>query len=697
LRQKVDLSPSKNQPNGRCLETRTVNQQLPSYFAANAGLFRSHIAESSSLRYNGVSKINQSGVTIMPRQMIQKALAQVDLSQKLATREQFHPFPTYIEHEAWANLPHEARNVIQAVAGSLDGRPIPALPATLYMEYWREGNRNRFETQYFARRKLLIGQTLGVCLNEGPVKAVDDLIDTIWAICEESTWVLPAHNTRPDEGGYGREVVDIAAPIYVDLFSAETASMLSWVRYLVGERLDTESALVTQRMEYEIRRRVLEPYAACDYFSWMGLNHNDPVNNWNPWINANVLAAALLIENDQDTRITLVKKIGASMDRFIEFYAEDGGCDEGPSYFDAAGAALLDGLGLLYEATGGSVSVYSEPLIRNMAEYITHAHIAGSWYLNFADAGARLTPSVTLLERAAAAVKSDHLASWVAYMKTNGLAENQYAPRHNHVYRQLCDLFRTSPTGQSIPSGKPIAVRDHFFAGIQVFIAREASNSAEGLIIAGKGGANNESHNHNDIGNYVLYLDGEPCVVDIGVETYSRKTFSAERYDIWAMQSGNHNTAVINGCDQMPGPEYAAKGIKYNVDGDITTFTLDMAAAYGGEAHVESYRRTFTFDRAAKRVTVSDDVKLMEANKPIALPIILAVKPTVEPGRVFVPGKRTLILSYDPSAFDIEVIEAPIPDARLQLSWKRPTLYKAVLTRKEVVKADKFELTYHAE
>src|SRR5437868_14155296 len=67
--------------------------------------------------------------------------------------------------------------------------------------------------------------------------------------------------------------------------------------------------------------------------------------------------------------------------------------------------------------------------------------------------------------------------------------------------------------------------------------ARSVPNSAQGLYVAAWGGHNAQSHNHNDVGNFIVYGDGKPVLIDVGVETYSAKTFSPQRYEIWTMQS----------------------------------------------------------------------------------------------------------------------------------------------------------------
>ena len=73
----------------------------------------------------------------------------------------------------------------------------------------------------------------------------------------------------------------------------------------------------------------------------MGFNC-DWVNNWNPWCNSNCLLTVLLIEEDPVKRAKSVEKAIRSLEIFLNSYSEDGGCDEGASYWSRAGGSLFD-------------------------------------------------------------------------------------------------------------------------------------------------------------------------------------------------------------------------------------------------------------------------------------------------------------------------------------------------------------------
>lgn len=616
--------------------------------------------------------------------MLNEAVSRALQDGKIAARENFRLLPSCHDRDAWNAVDPEARAYYIGAAEAYLGRPVPALPASLYMEFVRVGNRSRYEAPYFARRRALFALTVVECL-ENSGRCLNDIVDLVWAMCEESSWVLPAHNNQSVSARHVAPLAlpDTEEPPYIDLFSAETGALLSLVNHLLGEKLNEVSTIVSRRMSLEIRRRILTPYLERDNLFWMGFASDRPVNNWNPWINSNVLVCALLEEPSPERRNALLARIARSLDRFLDGYAPDGGCDEGPGYFNVAGASMLDALELFDLASGGAVSLYDEPLIQNMARYILHVHIHGRYHINFADAAACVTPDAMLLRRAAERMGLEDLKRYAEYALAAGFAASPYQLIRHTEYRRLRNLLTYRRSEGALPAAnEPLS---HAFDGIQVAYARQHADGT-GLYFAAKGGHNGESHNHNDIGNYILYADGEPVLCDVGVETYCRKTFSAERYDIWTMQSRCHNTVMIGGSDQRPGEQYAARGFSFADDGSAAVFHVDMAGAYGEDAHAESYAREIRLDRASGELTVCDRFALSEAHAPLALPLMLSAEPRLAPGEAYIPyaKNRVVRLSFDPAVFDAVCERIPLTDPQLLDNWKRPALFRLVLTRRDL-------------
>ena len=235
------------------------------------------------------------------------------------TAEKWHPAPTWGERSEWGTVPETLRKpTIERAEGYLNYE-WPALPATVFLEFDRIGNRENFQKLHFSRRYALRDLVLAECL-EGKKRFLDDIVNGIWCICEETYWGLPAH-LNIQTAGYG--LPDITEPT-VDLFAAETGALLAWTYYLLGEQLDSVSPLVRPRMEYEIQRRILIPCLQRTDFWWMGFERS-VINNWTPWCNSNWLTCVLFIEKDRSTQLAAITKIMRSLDIFIDSYPEDGG------------------------------------------------------------------------------------------------------------------------------------------------------------------------------------------------------------------------------------------------------------------------------------------------------------------------------------------------------------------------------------
>lgn len=293
---------------------------------------------------------------ITHRDLLEKS-AQKELVSSLISQDQFKPFPQ--TPAGWKEvLPDSViLEIIKKGEANL-GKEFINIPATVMLEYVRNGNRSDYEKISFGNRNQLWSLVLAESV-EGKGRFVDQIVNGIWAISEESFWGVSAH-VGIQNAGVG--LPDVEDPI-VDLFAAETGALLAWTDYFVGDELDKVSKLIRPRISYEIKRRILVPMTTAKY-GWMGGgNPNAILNNWAPWIASNYIAANLLIEKDEQKRTQGLNIAIKIIDHYMNGLGADGGCDEGPSYWTAAGACVFDALNLLYDATHGSVNIYKDPFI----------------------------------------------------------------------------------------------------------------------------------------------------------------------------------------------------------------------------------------------------------------------------------------------------------------------------------------------
>jgi len=619
-----------------------------------------------------------------PRRLLERQAGAVDLARALAGADAFRPYPTVADRAAWGAIPEERRRLFVAEAERQLATEWALLPATRFLDYVRDGNRGRYEKLLFSRRGKLADLVLGE-LMEGQGRFTDAIADGLWLICEESYWGVPAHVGAQKRGA---GLPDVTEPT-VDLFAAETGALLAWTDYLMGDRLDAVHPLVRERVRLEVDRRILVPNLERDDFWWMGFSPRE-VNNWNPWINSNWLASVLLLERDPQRRVRAVGKIARSLDRFIDAYPDDGGCDEGPGYWGRAGASLFESLELLHAATGGALDVYREPVVRAIGQYIARAYIAGDYYVNIGDAPAKAHPEPELVFRYGRAVGDPSLAAFGSFLAARrGPYGPGDVPRYGSLARVLPALLRAGDLAATAPF-EPLA-GEVWLPDLQMMAAREKPGSSEGLYVAAWGGHNAQSHNHNDVGNVIVYADGRPVLVDAGVEEYTSKTFSSRRYEIWTMQSAWHNLPAVNGVDQGAGAGFRARDVAFAPGREAVRLSLDIAPAYPPEAKVTRWRREVVLDRKKREVVLAEEFALGEAREPVKLHFLTPLTPDVAtPGRVLLsrPGgapsspEAGYVLLYDGKRFTASVEEKAVTDGRLRPVWG-DRLFRIVLTARE--------------
>lgn len=535
------------------------------------------------------------------------------------------------------------------------------LPASVYMQFRRNGNRSVYEGIHFERRRIVMSLLLAEAA-EQKGRFTDKLIDGIWLLLEESTWVIPAHNqSRPGQinpltYAYGCEVDNI------DLFSAETGSLLAWIYYIARDFLDKQTPIICERILYELNRRIIEPYMTNDNLWWMGFKGNS-LNNWTPWIVSNILTVCALCISDTDLREKMTGRALVILDNFTRFYHSDGGCDEGPSYWGVAGASYFDCCEILHDLSGGYIDIFGNDLLRNMGEYIAKVNICGDRFLNFADCAARVNPDYFMIARYGRRCGSEMLEGF-GLSAINKKSLKPAVSFTNTIYRCMKDLCE-----KDFPSVEYTAADKIWFDGICVMAKRESSDTSSGLYLAAKGGHNGESHNHNDVGSFIVYSDGKPLLIDVGVGTYTADTFSANRWKIWTMQSAYHNIPTINGYMQSPGGQYKAENVIYNeYDGSLS---MDLCGAYPKDCGLLYYGRTISL--ADGVITVRDIIKL-DSSGTVEFNLMTPDKPDItEKGAIiFADGRRA---QYDLSlSAEVDIIK--LTDNKISSGWGKTELYR---------------------
>lgn len=618
-----------------------------------------------------------------------------ELGKMLVERENWRPFPKAKDRKAWEKVPASIAERFVKLAEEYAEQEIPILPATLYLQYKRMGNRSNYQDVWYERRKMLHCLVVAECV-EGKGRFLDKITDVLWAICEETSWTWPAHIGAQKAG---RNLPDADEPI-VALFSAETGSSLAWTWYLLKDELDGVSPLVAKRIEREVKNRILKPYMERDDFGWMGFRGRSDgrrPNNWNPWINSNVLAAGLLMEQDEARRAELVHKVLRSIDNFLVPYPEDGSCDEGPSYWGRAGASLFDNLELLYSASEGRFDVYGEDIVKEIGRFIYRVNVCGDYFANVGDCAGRFDIYRDVVWRYGARIGDDKMTQFAAA----GASEEQLfiARKALRSLGRLLEMVFNAKRllAQAGTAGQPL-LRDVWLGDedMELMAARDSQGSCEGLYVACWGGHNGQSHNHNDVGNFILFAEGRPFLIDAGKPTYTRQTFSSGRYKIWSMQSDYHNLPTVNGQMQVAGRGYMAGDVKYEAGDDFAQVSMDIAGAYPAEAGLKKWIRTVRLNRG-RNVEVGDLFEFESTGGKITENLITPCEVfRKKSGQIVLrDGEKgtQVLLEYDADKLEVKVEKIDLSDERLAEVWGE-RLYRIRLIGKNAVIRDGLVLRF---
>jgi hypothetical protein len=618
--------------------------------------------------------------------------------QHLQEANDWVPYPAVDQSAAWKAVlsTEQYAKIIQQAEGLL-GYQWPMTRASVFLDFVENGNRTNFEKISFSRRDALSALVAGELL-ENKGRFMDDIVDGIWTICEETFWGVPAHLSYQKKG---IGLADVNDPV-VDLFAAETASLLAWVSHLMGDKLDKVNPMIKERIYIEIDRRIFKVIESDPKYRWMGYGRKNVdstltyrersflerrPNNWNPWISSNLLSSILLLEKNKDRRAKFVHQVFDVLDNYLDPYPADGGCDEGPGYWGKSAASTFDCLDLVKMATNNQFNLFNEPLIKSMGEFIFKAYIGDGYYLNFADAVSKTNHSPMLIYRYGKAVGSSTMMQMGAFLakKTPG---GLNMPEAYSLLRKLPELFYSKEL-LNATSAEPL-ISGAWLPDIQVMVSRDQEASKKGFYIAAKAGHNQESHNHNDVGSFMIFYNGKPVLIDVGAGTYTKDYGKS-----WVISSAYHNMLpIVNGEVQLTGRKYAASAVSYTSDGQKNIFKQDISKTYNEELGLRKWERTITHTKG-KSIVIADNFDFSTKKDSIILPMMLVARPDVTvPGKMVIKTSdaESIAIGFDPQLFELSIEEIKIQDAKIAHTWGS-TIYRAQFRMKNATSKGRFQFT----
>lgn len=516
---------------------------------------------------------------------------------------------------AWEALARtEGGRFIVARAEQIRTRALPEITDELYLDFSRTGQRNAWQRVAFDRRGRIGVLAMAECLqNEGRFLPVLNAL--IASLCEEKTWVLPAHD---------RDLTNFKGTgISIDLASSALAWQLATADWLVGEKLESATR---QRMRDLIHQRVLAPYremySGRAPYAWLKATHN-----WNAVCLAGVTGAALIeIDSPRDRAEYIVSAEQYSKNFLAGFVG--GYCTEGLGYWNYGFGhyALLSEL--VRRATGGQVDLLKRPEALAPAQFGRGIQIINGVAPAFADCSTTAVPDPMILwlvgNRLGVGLPQDRTLELKRAAAETGWGTGDVAWALIVAFADFA-----SPAAEAAQPVASMPIRT-WFDQAGILIGRPGIDSACRMGVALKGGNNAENHNHNDLGSFVVVVGNVPVVLDPGSENYTARTFSPQRYDSKMLNSFGHSVPVVAGQLQQPGAKSVAKILATQFTERQDRLEMDIRSAYS-VPDLQKLVRQFVYSREGEgSLAVTDTVEL-SSPQTFGIALITAGKATQQP------------------------------------------------------------------
>jgi len=506
------------------------------------------------------------------------------------------------------------------------GTKIPALPYSYFKMFYETGDRWYFEDSelgYFPRRGRMAAFSILSWLYERE-EDLHELEDVLWAVCDEYTWAVPAHLKR----GEGENAfVDKLEPgdFMVDLFASETADCLAETVFLHGERLPE---IIRKRIAYLLEERIFAR-VLNDRFGWM-----TTTNNWAAVCAGSVGMAAIYAIEDDEHLAAVLERILPAFATFLSGFAADGSCLEGIGYWNYGFSYFVSFADLLYRRTKGELDMFADPFVKKVAGFQQKCYFPGGRTISFSDGGSRSTYQVGL---------TSYLSRKYSDLIIPPAANSQQDYNDDHCHR-WSNILRNLVWAVDEVDDSKIEYTCHMLPAAQWYI----NNSKNGVGIAAKGGHNAEPHNHNDVGNFLVYMNGEEIISDLGSGEYTRQYFGEKRYTYFTCGSQGHSVPMIDGNTQKPGEDACAA----NVTVDESGIAMNIAPAYGLD-YMPALNRTVCFDAEAGITTLTDAFRFADdAEHEVTERFITYGSVQLDGDRaVLRMNGATMSIRYDPAVF----------------------------------------------
>ena len=559
------------------------------------------------------------------------------------------------DRASWDGLSAETRASVTARANGWLEKPVPALSASSYLSFSRAGVAAEYAAARQTRRNMLRDLVLGSCVT--PDGRYDlKLADVIWAICEESSWILPPNNPAALSG---LPLPDITEP-KIDAAAAETAADLAMAVQMACARLNAVSPQLVERIDHEISRRVIRPFLTLRDLNWLCGPKSDALRAL-----TGCTLAFLTFERDDRRRWQCMRKAWTLFDQLLSRLPADGSVPGGVEEWLAATEPVMDMVMTVLSVSRGQVDARREKQIQLMCHYPVFCHMAQGWFVSPGTHSMRPALNGRAMYRLGVYAEDEALCDLGAF-----LCRTQETPDPaQSLLHASADLFnRDALAAEPI---RPPFRRQGYYGVCQLMVARHDEDSERGLALAVHGGHNGAVGAHPDAGDFLLFAEGQPVLIDDGF-------------------SGNHNLPIVADMEEGLGASYRVEDAACRLEDDYAMLSMNLAPAYPAQAGLYDWQRTLIYERGTGVVQLIDMFDL-QSPAPVLFCFTTPFEPTL--GERF--AQLGPVRMRWEAGLTADSVEFPVPEGDLRALWGEK-LYRVILSAPEPLKNGKFTFTFNA-
>jgi hypothetical protein len=518
----------------------------------------------------------------------------------------------------------------------------PELPFSLFKIFGETGSRLEFEKVYFEKRRRLTTFAIMVLLEPEKDEYLTALENTIWSLCNEYSWCLPAHLQNSPETSVDVHyslINPVKKEYSIDLFAAETAFALGEIVKLTEDSLNPQ---ICKRIYEEIYNRIFFPFKEKT-FGWEKQTHN-----WAAVCAGSIGCAALHLLDNQDELAIILERVMDAMDSYLKGFQEDGVCLEGYGYWQYGFGYYVYFADLLKKRTEGRLNLFESEKVHQIALFQQRTFLNRNLVVNFSDT----LPTASVFLGLSHYLSKIYRDFEIPETDLRSHYSDDHCSRWAPAIRNLLWFDE-----DSVPL--PWKNGTHFSQDSEWFLSRHHTESGS-FAFAAKGGHNDEPHNHNDIGHFILQGNSEVFFKDLGSGLYSKDYFNENRYSCFCNGSQGHSVPIIDHQFQTPGSAKYANILHVSIGEDVDIYEMDIANAYEVKS-LQGVKRRFTWVKTnLPKLVLEDTYSFAERPRSIVerfiTPVLLITK--TDDG-VILEGKNKVRISYDTRKLKLETSMIP--------------------------------------